>query len=211
MPKTIVSSAGHHADEFATERVRILEKFEQIARDVGPRHVGMARLASELGISTKTIYRHFPTKADLVTSLIRHRLVGWQTMRDMQLAARLPALQRIHRLAASWVDYITSFSPEFWRQLARDFPEAQALIEKEYADFMLQGGRNLIAIVRDDLDPQIALHALKSLIERAADVHYCQQMKAPPATVLREHIAIWAGGAVRPSEIVPLEQNNGRN
>lgn len=206
MPETIVSPSDLHPRDFTSEVVRILEKFEKAARDIGPRHVGMARLASELGISTKTLYRHFPAKTDLVTSLIRHRLAGWQTMRDMQLAAKMPALQRIHRIAASWVAYITSFSPDFWRQLARDFPDAQAIIEEEYASFMLQGGQNLVAIVRDDLDPQIALHALKSLIERAADVHYCQQMNQPPATVLREHLAIWAGGAVRPSDIVPLEQ-----
>ncbi len=205
MPETIVSPASGRPADFSTEEIRVLEKFEQAARAVGPRHVGMTRLASELGISTRTLYRHFPGKADLVTALIRHRVAGWQTMRDIQLKARMPALHRIHRLAASWIAYVTSFSPDFWRQLARDFPEAQAIIDQEYAAFMMQGGRNLVAIVREDRDPTIALHALKALIERAADVHYCRQMNQPPAAVLRQHLAIWAGGAVRPSELVALE------
>jgi AcrR family transcriptional regulator len=204
MPETIVRPT-HLSNDFSPVDVRILETFEQAARDIGPRHVAMARLASEMGISTKTLYRHFPAKSDLVTSLMRYRISGWKAMRDTQLAAKMPALQRIHRLAASWIAYVTSFSPDFWRQLARDYPEAQAIVEDEYANFMSQGGRNLVAIVRDDLEPRIALHALKLLIERAADLHYCQQLNLAPATVLRQHLAIWAGGAVRPAEIVALE------
>lgn len=193
------------AQEGASDVARIVEMFEQLARDVGPRNVGMAQLAAELGISTKTLYRHFPHKTNLVTAMITHRVSGWQMQREMQLAAKMPALQRIHRLAAKWVTYVTSFSPDFWQQLARDFPEAQAVIDKEYASFMLQGGNNLVAIVRDDLDPRIALNALKTLIERAADIRYCRQMELPPTTVLREHLALWAGGAVRPEEVVTLE------
>ena len=52
-------------------RTRILTGFESMARDAGPKGVIMTELVTQLGISTKTLYRCFPNKSQLVTELIR--------------------------------------------------------------------------------------------------------------------------------------------
>jgi AcrR family transcriptional regulator len=183
-----------------TQAIRILEKFEQLARDVGPRHASMAQLATELGISTKTIYRCFPSKADLVMALIRHRDAAWRQQRDEQLAAKMPARLRILGVASSWVAHVSSFSPAFWQELALHFPDAQRVMDEAYAAFMREGGENLRSSVREDADAHVALRALKLLIEKAADRDYCAEVGLPPLVVLREHVDVWARGALRPEE-----------
>jgi AcrR family transcriptional regulator len=189
------------ADE-PSQAVRILEKFEQLARDVGPKNVGMARLAAELGMSTKTTYRHFPNKAELVTALIRHRHEAMRAQREAQIESGMPALLRILRLTTSWVAHVSSFSPDFWQQLALHFPEARRIMDEAYDAFLRESGANLRRSVREDVDADVALHALKLLIEKAADRDYCAALGQPPLAVLREHVTVWARGALRPEELV---------
>ncbi len=205
MQAKISGDVLEHTDADA-QRVRILETFERLARDVGPRHVGMARLATELGISTKTLYQNFSNKADLVTALIQFRVSGWRAQRETQIAARMPTVMRGYRLAHSWVNYLASFSPDFWHQIRRDFPETQQIIDAEYEAFLRLGYDPTERIIRQDTDPRAALFALRDLIEKAANRRYCEMVGLPPAEVLRQQYQIWVRGAVRPEEIIELDQ-----
>jgi AcrR family transcriptional regulator len=52
------------------QRQRILEAFEERARADGPRGVVMAELARDLSMSTRTLYQHFDSKAELVHEIL---------------------------------------------------------------------------------------------------------------------------------------------
>ena len=54
-------------------RDRILEVADRLFYRQGLRAVGVDALASELGISKKTLYRHFPSKDDLVVAYLKGR------------------------------------------------------------------------------------------------------------------------------------------
>ncbi len=49
---------------------RILDEVERLAQDHGTRDIVMADVARDLGMSTKTLYREFPSKDALVGAIV---------------------------------------------------------------------------------------------------------------------------------------------
>jgi AcrR family transcriptional regulator len=54
-------------------RARILEAVDRLFYRQGIRAVGVDAIAAELGISKKTLYRHFPSKDDLIVAYLEGR------------------------------------------------------------------------------------------------------------------------------------------
>src|SRR5271163_5272939 len=57
----------------AAIRERILAGVDRLFYGQGIKSVGVDAIAAELGISKKTLYRHFPSKDDLVIAYLRGR------------------------------------------------------------------------------------------------------------------------------------------
>ncbi|MBW2315424.1 MAG: TetR/AcrR family transcriptional regulator [Deltaproteobacteria bacterium] len=84
-PRLAVQESRDH------QRQRILKAFEERARANGPRGVVMAELARDLGISTRTLYQHFASKAELV-----HEILGrWAVEVDADQARRLTSKESL--------------------------------------------------------------------------------------------------------------------
>ena len=60
-------------EEGAAVRERILAGVDRLFYDQGIKSVGVDAIAAELGISKKTLYRHFPSKDDLVIGYLQGR------------------------------------------------------------------------------------------------------------------------------------------
>ena len=58
----------------AAVRERILAGVDRLFYAQGIKSVGVDAIAAELGISKKTLYRHFPSKDDLVIAYLRGRV-----------------------------------------------------------------------------------------------------------------------------------------
>ena len=54
-------------------RLRILETVDRLFYDEGIRSVGVHRVVEESQVTRVTLYRHFPTKDDLVVAYLRRR------------------------------------------------------------------------------------------------------------------------------------------
>src|ERR1700733_9420845 len=61
------------AEGGAEIRERILTAVDRLFYAQGIKSVGVDAIAAELGISKKTLYRHFPSKDDLVISYLQRR------------------------------------------------------------------------------------------------------------------------------------------
>jgi AcrR family transcriptional regulator len=61
-----------HSNPTST-RERILETVDRLFYRHGLQAVGVDAIASELGISKKTLYRHFPSKDDLIIAYLKGR------------------------------------------------------------------------------------------------------------------------------------------
>lgn len=184
-------------DKEAALRQRILEAFEHQARVVGPRGVIISELVAELGISSKTLYRHFDTKDHIVCELMTAWSDHWFTLQQRGLTDGLGPKQRIETIAVNWVDHLGRFSEQFWLQLERDFPEAYQVYQQQYQTFLERSRHNLVKVVREGLSPDLALSTLMSMITHATDAKVCDRLNLTRKNALLQVIDLWTQGAFR--------------
>jgi AcrR family transcriptional regulator len=76
-------------------RDRLLDTAERLFYAEGIRAVGIDRILAESGVGKASLYRHFPTKDDLVVAVLRRRDGQWrQWLRDAVDERGMPPEQR---------------------------------------------------------------------------------------------------------------------
>ncbi len=78
------------AAEMAETHLRITEAAIELHGTVGPSRTTMSAVAERAGVERRTLYRHFPTEADLFAACSSHYfranpwpdLAGWRAVRD---------------------------------------------------------------------------------------------------------------------------------
>jgi AcrR family transcriptional regulator len=92
IPSTIASStcSKKRAEQVAETRVRITEAAIELHGTVGPSRTTLSAVAKRAGVERRTLYRHFPTEADLFAACSTHYfaanpwpdLGSWRAIRD---------------------------------------------------------------------------------------------------------------------------------
>jgi AcrR family transcriptional regulator len=80
------------AEEMAETHLRITEAAIELHGSVGPSRTTLSAVAKRAGVERRTLYRHFPTEADLFAACSTHYFAanpwpdssGWRTVRDPQ-------------------------------------------------------------------------------------------------------------------------------
>tara|TARA_R110002072_G_scaffold164609_4_gene317571 strand:+ start:2111 stop:2752 length:642 start_codon:yes stop_codon:yes gene_type:complete len=189
-------SSVENAKGEASKR-RILEVFEREARIIGPKGVVMAELVRELGISTRTLYKHFANKGEMVEGLIKSWAALWLQRQNEGLESDFDARSRIERGALNWLEHHSRFSELFWLQLERDFPAAHGIYRREHQAFLRRSRTNLMGEIRAGLNPDLALSSLMALMAHAGDPKLCDQLNLTRKDALLEAIDLWARGALK--------------
>jgi len=188
-------------------RERILEAFAEGARVDGPRSVVMAELARDLGISTRTLYQHFPSKAELVASLMD----GWadQVEREQRanLAEESSPYERMLRAANHWLEGQCRFSTTFWLQLDRDFPEVSRGFQERLRAILQEGREALVEFIREDIDKGLALSLMNASLAAAADPARCDRLGISRQDAVRQAIEVWVRGTLRPLRALHAVRN----
>lgn len=144
-------------------RRRIVDEFGARAGREGIRAVIMSELASELGVSTKTIYREFENKADIVTALLGE----WSQRVLSRRAERATLEDPVERLTeaikhvaqATW-----NFSPEFWKELVEDYPEAWQHYAKTIDSVREEDSRDFVRLMRPEIPVDLGSHLLETMV-----------------------------------------------
>src|SRR5580658_2470582 len=93
-------------EEGVAVRARILAGVDRLFYAQGIKSVGVDAIAAELGISKKTLYRHFPSKDDLVIAYLRRRFRTLPEVSTKPPAEQILAgLEWIARSLTSATDY----------------------------------------------------------------------------------------------------------
>jgi AcrR family transcriptional regulator len=166
----------------------------------------MDAIATELGISKKTLYQHFSGK----DALIRDVILGLS--RDIRAEAdallrhrRLNFADKLRGFAEGLAQRLHTVTPHAARDLQRFAPHLYALLhdvrQKDipyiFGRFVEQG--QLTGMVRDDIHPdftiQFYLHALQGLLQPAS----LEQLKLTPTEVYTRAIDLFFGGLLTPA------------
>ena len=100
------------ADDVAETRLRITEAAIELHGTVGPSRTTLSAVARRAGVERRTLYRHFPTEAELFAACSTHYfaanpwpdLDGWRAIRDPRRAARAGPRRALRLLRAHRAD-----------------------------------------------------------------------------------------------------------
>jgi AcrR family transcriptional regulator len=124
--------------EATSTRDRILKVADRMFYRQGLRAVGVDALASELGMSKKTLYRHFPSKDELVIAYLKGRFrplpatstrpPGEQILRNFEWFARSLEMAEDYR-GCAYLNALAELGDEQGeaRRLAFEFKESRRL------------------------------------------------------------------------------------
>jgi len=179
-------------------RERILGVFAEGARRGGPRNVVMAELARELGISTRTLYQQFASKAELVSALMERWADEVEREQNERIASGHSPYDQMLLAAESWLEGQCRFSTVFWGQLERDFPEAAERFQARLRSILHAGREQLVPFIREDLDRGLSLALMSASLRAAADPARCERLGLTQKEAVRQAIEIWVRGTLRP-------------
>lgn len=141
----------------------------------GLRGVSMDDLAAELGMSKKTLYAHFPSKAALLESVVLDKFGDVENDVKRITSSHDDFLKILHRLLACLQEHAMEIQPAFLRDVRREAPELftlaedkrRRIIQRHFGKLLNEGKR--AGIVRKDVSTavviEILLGAWRSMLE----------------------------------------------
>jgi len=192
-----VSDAPKPVGELDVARERIVDGFIERARTLGPRAVVMAELAGGLGMSTRTLYRHFRSKAELMQEVVARYAEEAARRQESRFARKLNPLERILETAEGWLEDRDRFSAAFWREAHQQYPETLQVWRTTQRGLLAKARERILPDLREGLPPDLAIALLFSSIELAADPVRCDRLGISRQEAVAHAGEIWARGALR--------------
>ncbi len=141
----------------------------------GFKNVTMDDLASEMGMSKKTLYAHFPSKSALVKSVLTQKLDEAESELGSVVAEKsADFIGALHQLTAQLQKHTGEAQPVFVRDLSREEPalaeyllaRRRKIVEKTFVK-LLACGREA-GHVRDDIPIEFLIEVLLAVLETIA-------------------------------------------
>lgn len=118
-------------------RKKILDTAQHIFLSKGVRSVTMDDLASELGVSKKTVYRFIDNKAELVHQCVQRELVSSQAKVTKINKAAGDAIEEMLLMGTMVIEMLSSFNANTIFELQKFYQESWLLVERHHREFVL--------------------------------------------------------------------------
>ncbi len=199
-------SAAPAARSTADERTgRVLDAMESRLARSGIRAVVMSELARELGMSTRTLYRTFPSKDALVLAVVERWADQLADAQERRLHSDMSAEERIRTAVRFLDDRRRRFCDAFWDDLRVDHPDAWHRYRSMVAAARRRSIEWTVPALHPGLDPVFARTLLTAMVERARQPETLAAAGMSREQALDAAVAIWSRGAfVDPDAPPPL-------
>ena len=128
---------------------RILNKARELMFQAGVKHVTMDDLATQLGISKKTIYQYFKDKDALVSSVVEFELANHALLCNQSTQAADNAVHEIFLLMSVIQEMFNRMNPLALFEIEKYYPLAFDKIKKHKEDI-------IFSMISDNLEKGIA-------------------------------------------------------
>ena len=194
------------AKRAAGPRARILQQAREYLFVRGYSALTMADLATELGMSKKTLYRHFPSKEQLVRLIIIE--FGREVRADADLIlrdTRLTFAEKLRGFTGGMLQRLAHLNPHLLRDLQRFAPSLHELtfaIRRKNIPYifgrLIEEGQ-ISGMVRPEIKSGFAaeflLHAMQGLLLPANLAH----LHLTPPQVFENAMNLFFGGLLTPA------------
>ncbi|MGY8908398.1 MAG: TetR/AcrR family transcriptional regulator [Flavobacteriales bacterium] len=110
----------------------------------GSKRFSMDELASELGISKKTIYKHFKTKEELLSKGIRFIIDQYLNEVDEIIKTKENPIDKIVLIQKTTFQYLNYFKPAFLHGIKKYYHDADDSFEEFKRNFILSNLKPLL-------------------------------------------------------------------
>ncbi|WP_052272797.1 TetR/AcrR family transcriptional regulator [Flavihumibacter solisilvae] len=133
-------------------RERILARAKDLFMQYGIRSVSMDDIASEIGISKKTIYQYFADKEELVSAVILFKIGESKTRCDLDRQQSINAIDEMFRAMEMAEQMFRTMNPSVIPDLRKYHPVAYTHFEKHKNDYLYNVIRtNLVKGIGEEL------------------------------------------------------------
>jgi AcrR family transcriptional regulator len=155
----------------------------------GFRSVTMDDLAGELGMSKKTLYTQFSSKAELLRAVLLAKFRSVETDLEAIVAgAANDASAALHQLLACMQRHTEEIQPPFVRDIRRETPELFQLVEERRRDLIQryfgrifdQGRR--AGIIRKDISSELIVEILLGAVQAVMNPAKIEHLGLEPKT-----------------------------
>lgn len=163
------AAAASQADD---SRQRIIDKAREKFSTIGFSKTTMDEIASELGMSKKTLYKFFSTKLKLAEELLEHTFAEINRRSDAILESPLPAVEKLFRIVQmvaelqsrlatkTMLESLRNHLPHLWQRIEVFRRER---MRKNMQVILKQGKRD--GTIRTDFNHEMFLHFLLGAIQ----------------------------------------------
>jgi AcrR family transcriptional regulator len=196
--------AARSVDRASADRLRILEAARSHFFAQGFGAVTMDQLASELGMSKKTLYHHFASKDALLEAVIDHFAAGASAMLGRVFGdSRTSTLEKLRGALAGIGEHLAPIQPAFLASLRRFAPQQyqriQALRRQNLTAHLvplLATGRKR-GEIRGDSDPTFIVELLLQALHGLLEPDTLHRLGRTPSQVVGEALEILFHGILR--------------
>jgi AcrR family transcriptional regulator len=194
------------------KKLCLLEKIAVLYNKYGIRSVTMDDIATELGISKKTIYEVFEDKNDMVKELILHqmRLMDKEFLETSN--QKLNAIETLLSISDIITRYVTEISPSFNFDLMKYHPDAwKLMVEFKRERVFNHVKENLIigikeGLYRSDLNPDVIARLYVSRFRGGMDPDMFPNVQHTFATFFKEMLTYHIRGIASAKGLVVFEK-----
>jgi len=184
-------------EQMLQQRQQVIEAFAEQVSLEGMRGVNMLDLAKRLKVSTKTLYKHFPTKSDLLEAFVVENIKKFNQRRSDMLLQGDNAHQRIEKASLIWLDLQTEMGERLLIGLKRDFPDVYRVYELGVTSYLQLASETLKKDIRDDLNKDFVLMMLWEAINGVPTSDVCAKFEMTRKQALIQAIEVWARGSLK--------------
>jgi AcrR family transcriptional regulator len=176
----------------------------------GIREMSIQKLVEPMGISTKTVYKYFKNKEQLLEEALH-----FYHLQQFQLLEELSAQQKTVPLVLNiWYtaferDYKVTNS--FFRDLKYYYPEVERKIQRVISVKFIQQFKQILqngieeGVFREDTNPDIVMESIFILYDAATKTERFKPFRISPFDILQHTIFVYIKGFCTPKGIEELE------
>lgn len=184
----------------ATTR-QIAEAFAHRAQKVGIRSISMADLARELRMSTKTLYKYFRNKEELVYELVAR----WENRIHKPLSSYEGGLLDILRYWVKiWVENDAQFSTAFWLDLKTDYPQLYQVYVDSLYNRMAVMKKRVTPYLKDSINHEFAWSSYFILMTASSQPKTFERIGMTREECVFAAFDFWVEGALDKDKIAKL-------
>jgi AcrR family transcriptional regulator len=200
MPRLVGKSKLPDQTEPARERIIVGARDHFLTH--GFRGVTMDDLAAELGMSKKTLYAHFPSKAALLEAVIRDKLGRAEADFRAAIAGKegAPFAVKMQALLGCVRAHTEELQPSFMRDMRKEAPEIFALVQtgrrgliQRHFGQLLAEGRKAGAI-RRDIPADLLVEMLMGTVDAIVTPQRLDELSLTPKAAILQILSVYLTG-----------------